>query len=100
MCIAIIWNNTFLVGGRARVEARIDPRPLQTSRSTAHGAQVVWPLDYIGRAYGLINVITLILTLLNPDHNSKMVKTHLLWQITPNTFADAMSLNYTVHQRL
>jgi len=31
-------------------DARIDPRPLQTSRSTAHGAQVVWPLDYMGRA--------------------------------------------------
>jgi len=30
----------FLVGGRARAEARIDPRPLRTSRSTAHGAQV------------------------------------------------------------
>jgi len=31
----------FLVGGRARAEARIDPRPLRTSLSTAHGAQVV-----------------------------------------------------------
>jgi len=34
MCIGIIWN-LFLVGGRARAEARIDPRPLRTSRSTA-----------------------------------------------------------------
>ena len=51
MCIEIIWNNSFLVGGRARAEARIDPRPLRTSRSTAHGAQVVWPLDYMGRAH-------------------------------------------------
>ena len=50
MCIGIIWNNSFLVGGRTRAEARIDPRPLRTSRSTAHGAQVVWPLDYMGRA--------------------------------------------------
>ena len=50
MCIGIIWNNSFLVGGRARAEARIDPRPLRTSRSTAYGAQVVWPLDYMGRA--------------------------------------------------
>jgi len=50
MCIGIIWNNSFLVGGRARAEARIDPRPLLTSRSTAHGAQVVWPLDYMGSA--------------------------------------------------
>ena len=41
MCIGIIWNNSFLVRGRARAEARIDPRPLRTSRSTAHGAQVV-----------------------------------------------------------
>ena len=40
MYIGIIRNN-FLVGGRARAEARIDPRPLRTSRSTAHGAQVV-----------------------------------------------------------
>jgi len=48
MCIGIIWNNSFLVGGRARAEARIDPRPLRTLRSTAHGAQVVWPLDYMG----------------------------------------------------
>jgi len=30
--------------------ARIDLRPLRTSRSTAHGAQVVLPLDYMGRA--------------------------------------------------
>jgi len=29
---------------------RIDPGPLRTSRSTAHGAQVVWSLDYMGRA--------------------------------------------------
>jgi len=50
MCIGIIWNNSFLVGGRARAEARIDLRPLRTSHSTAHGAQVVWPLDYMGRA--------------------------------------------------
>ena len=50
MCIGIIWNNSFLVGWRARAEARIDPGPLRTSRSTAHGAQVVWPLDYMGRA--------------------------------------------------
>ena len=50
MCIGIIWNHSFLVGGCARAEARIDPRPLRTSRSTAHGAQVVWPLDYMGRA--------------------------------------------------
>jgi len=50
MCIGIIWNNSSLVGGRARAEARIDPRSLRTSRSTAHGAQVVWPLDYMGRA--------------------------------------------------
>jgi len=50
MCIGIIWNNSFLVGGRARVEARIDPRPLRTSRCTAHGTQVVWPLDYMGGA--------------------------------------------------
>jgi len=50
MCIGIIWNNSFLVGGCARAEARIDPQPLRTSRSTAHGAQVVWPLDYLGRA--------------------------------------------------
>ena len=49
MCIGIIWNNSFLVGRRARAEAWIDPRPLRTSRSTAHGAQVVWPLDYMGR---------------------------------------------------
>ena len=50
MCKGIIWNNSlFLVGGRAWAEARIDPRPLRTSRSTAHGAQVVWPLDYMGR---------------------------------------------------
>ena len=53
MCIGIIWNNSFLVGGRARAEARIDPRPLQTSRSTAHGAKVAWPLDYMGRARSL-----------------------------------------------
>jgi len=46
MCIGIIWNNSFSVGGRARAEAQIDPRPLRTSSSTAHGAQVVWPLDY------------------------------------------------------
>jgi len=51
MCIGIIWNNSFLVGGRDRAEARIDPRPLRTSHSTAHGAQVVWPLDYMGRAH-------------------------------------------------
>jgi len=50
MCIGIIWNNSFLVGGHAQAEARIDPWPLRTSRSTAHGAQVVWPLDYMGRA--------------------------------------------------
>ena len=49
MCIGIIWNNSFLVGGCTRAEARIDPRPLRTSRSTAHGAQVVWPLDYMRR---------------------------------------------------
>jgi len=24
-------------------------RPLRMSRSTAHGAQVIWPLDYMGR---------------------------------------------------
>ena len=37
MCIGIIWNNSFfLVGGRARAEARINPRPLRTSLSTAH----------------------------------------------------------------
>jgi len=36
--------------GRARAEARIDPRPLRMSCSTAHGAQVVWPLDYMSRA--------------------------------------------------
>ena len=40
--------------GRAQSEARIDPRPLRTSRSTAHGAQVVWPLDYMGRAIYLL----------------------------------------------
>ena len=50
MCIGIIWNNSFLVGGRARAEARIDPRPLRMSHSTAHGAQVAWPLDYMSRA--------------------------------------------------
>jgi len=50
MCIGIIWNNSFLVGGHARAEAQIDPRPLRTSRSTAYGAQVAWPLDYNGRA--------------------------------------------------
>jgi len=55
MCIGIIWDNSFFVGRRARAEARIDPRPLRTSCSTAHGAQVVWPLDYMGRAvYGVI----------------------------------------------
>jgi len=57
MCIGIIWNNSFLAGGRARAEARIDPRPLRTSRSTAHGAQVVWPLDYMGRAVSNGNVL-------------------------------------------
>ena len=31
----------YLVGGRAQAEAQIDPRPLLTSRSTAHGTQVV-----------------------------------------------------------
>ena len=56
MCIEIIWNNSFLVGGHARAEARIDPRPLRTSCSTAHGAQVVWPLDYMGRASGRSNL--------------------------------------------
>jgi len=40
-CIGIIWNNSFLVGGRPRAEARMDPRPLRTSRSTAHGTPVV-----------------------------------------------------------
>ena len=60
MCIGIIWNNSFLVGRRARAEAeaRIDPRPLRTSRSTAHGAQVVWPLDYMCRAHGRVNILT------------------------------------------
>ena len=38
MCIGIIWNNSFLVGGRARAEARIEPRPLRTSRSILHMA--------------------------------------------------------------
>jgi len=56
MCIGIIRNNSFLVGGRARAEARIDPRPLRTSRSTAHGAQVVWPMDYMGRASVCVSV--------------------------------------------
>jgi len=55
MCIGIIWNNSFLVGGRTQAEAQIDPRPLRTSRSTAHGAQVVWPLDYMGRAWSTIS---------------------------------------------
>ena len=50
MCIGIIWTNSFLVGGRALDEARIDPRPLRASRSTAHGAQVVLPFNYMGRA--------------------------------------------------
>jgi len=40
--------------GRAQSEARIDPRPLRTSRSTAHGAKVVWPLDYMNRAIYLL----------------------------------------------
>jgi len=55
MCIGIIRNNSFLVGGRAQAEARIDPRPLRTSRPTAHGTQVVWPLDYMGRALAMQN---------------------------------------------
>jgi len=56
MCIGIIWNNSFSrwLGGRTRAEAQIEPRPLQMSRSTAHGAQVIWPLDYMGKSEPLI----------------------------------------------
>jgi len=36
-----VHRNYFLVDGRAWAEAGIDPRPLRTPRSTAHGAQVV-----------------------------------------------------------
>ena len=49
-CIPIIWSNYFLVGGRARAEARIDPRPLRTLRSTAHGVRVSYTLDHMGKS--------------------------------------------------
>ena len=43
--IRIIWNNC-LVEGRLRFE----PWLLRTSRCTAHGAWVLWPLGYMGRS--------------------------------------------------
>ena len=49
MRFTLLLNSLFLVGGRARAEARIDPRPLRTSRSTAHGVRVSYTLDHMGR---------------------------------------------------
>ena len=58
MCIGIIWNNFFFSRqmrlGRGSIRASAQAR-----LPTAHGAQVVWPLDYMGRsASPIANVIT------------------------------------------
>ena len=53
MCIRIIFRQllfcrrTCLTGPQLRLNSR--PRPLRMSCSTAHGAQVIRPLDYMGR---------------------------------------------------
>jgi len=45
MCIEIIRNNSLACG---TPQLRFEPRLLSTSRSTAHGAQVLWSLGYMG----------------------------------------------------